>query len=188
MFVSYVPENDKAFLKTLSDASKSARSLKVPFKEIARDFYQSQKAIFKLKSKGQYPAYKGPKIKDTWKNPGRPDMRTRDGGLTAYENYKMKAIGRLYPMLVLNGDLSKSILSGNDTNSIYKVTNNSLEIGTKISYGPVHQLGSKTVPMRKFLFIGPEAPKNVPAVRGRLDRWTKIIEAYLVQKALGGKK
>ena len=59
--------------------------LRPVFLQIAREFYKTNKFIFKLKSAGQYPDFKGPIIAKTWKNPGRPDLRKRDGSMTPYQ-------------------------------------------------------------------------------------------------------
>jgi transposase len=50
-------------------------------------------------------------------------------------------------------------------------------MGTKVPYGKYLQLGTKKMPMRKFLFIGPEAGRfGTDRTRGRLERWVGIIE------------
>jgi phage gpG-like protein len=181
-FISYTVENDEAFQKALEKAFKETGDLTLPLRAIARDFYKSQRAIFQLKSSGKYPDYTGPKVKDTWKTPGRPEMRTRDGSLTAYQNYKKKRFGFIYPMLKASGALEASTTSESGPDSIFEITPNSLTIGTGLPYAAFHQFGTSKMPMRKFLFIGPEAPENVSATRGRLDRWLKIIEDHVSEK------
>jgi phage gpG-like protein len=184
-FISYTIENDKQFQKALSEAFEKTQDLTIPLRAISRDFYKSQKAIFQLKSPGKYPDYTGPKISETWKTPGRPDKRTRDGSLTAYQNYKKQKVGFIYPMLKFTGDLEKSTTSPTGPDSILNITKSSLEIGTGLPYAAFHQYGTKNMPMRKFLFIGPEAPEAVGPQRGRLDRWLKIIEDHVTKSTKG---
>ena len=58
-FVSYSVVNDQQFNNSVRAALKEVGNLKAPFRLIANDFYISQKAIFKLKSAGGYPDFKG---------------------------------------------------------------------------------------------------------------------------------
>ena len=184
-FISYEVENDKQFSTALSDAFERTQDLTLPLRAISRDFYKSQRAIFKLKTAGKYPDYTGSKVRETWKTPGRPDKRTRDGNLTAYQNYKKKTFGFIYPMLKATGALEASTTSPNGPDSIFEITKSSLTIGTGLPYAAFLQFGTKNMPMRKFLFIGPEAPENVGPTRGRLDRWLKIIEDHIVKSTKG---
>lgn len=186
-FVSYVIENDQAFQDALDKAFKDTADLRIPFRQIARDFYRSEKAIFKLKGPGQYPDFKGTKVGKTWKNPGRPGARTRDPNLTPYQNYKLKNFGFIYPLLKATGDLEESLTEGG-SGSILKIDSDSLTIGTTIPYANYHQQdspdkGNRVMPTRKFLFIGPESRFANNNQRGRLDRWLKIINRH-VEKTL----
>ena len=79
-----------SFIKT---ALEQINDLRPAFIQIGREFYKANKAIFKLKGPGQYADFTGPRIAQTWKNPGRPDKRVRDGNLTAYQHAKQKATG-----------------------------------------------------------------------------------------------
>lgn len=186
-FVSYELTNDKAFADKLKEARQVTDDLRIPLRKIAIDFYKGQKAIFGLKGPGQYPDFKGPKVKDTWKRPGNPSARTRDGNLTAYQNVKKKRYGFLYPLLVATGKLGLSASTPDAEGSIYKLGKNSLQIGTSIEYGKYHQQDTrkgKKMPLRKFLFIGPEADRyyTVPAARGRLDRFVKELDSFIAGK------
>lgn len=166
---SYVLENDKIFKQTLEDASQVVSDLRVPFGLIGRDFYRSEKAIFKLKGPGQYPEFKGEKL---------PSGRTR------YQEAKIKKVGFDYPLLVRSGALAASITTPNAKGSLYQVTPLSLVIGSTIPYGIFHQSDEprSRIPLRKFVFIGPEAPRFANSdQQGRLQRWVAIIEDYAVK-------
>lgn len=181
-FVSYSISNDKAFEAKLKEAGKVADDLRIPLLLIADDFYKSQKAIFTLRGPGQYPDFKGPKIKNTWKRPGRPELRTRTGNLTAYQYAKQKKHGFVYPLLKATGDLEDSVSGPGAKGSIFRLTKKSMTIGTSIEYGPFHQQDSgrgDKMPMRKFLFIGPEASPVPKKTRGRLDRSLKRLNAFI---------
>lgn len=184
-FVSYEISNDKAFEAKLKEAGKIVSDLRIPLSQIAFDFYKSQKAIFNLKGPGQYPDFKGLKVKSTWKRPGNPAARTRDGNLTAYQNAKKKRFGFVYPLLKATGDLSDSVLGPSNKGSIYILKDRSITIGSSIEYGQYHQQDlrpGKKIPMRKFLFIGPESSPVPDKTRGRLDRWVKIMDRFIAGK------
>jgi phage gpG-like protein len=181
-FVSYKVENDNAFQKLIDSAFKETRDLRIPFRQIVRVFYQSRKAIFKLKSAGAYPDFKGPKVQDTWKNPGRPDQRTRKGELTSYQNVKLKRHGFIYPLLKATGKLESSITDPNDSNAKQEIDAISLTIITNIPYANYHQqdnpdMGDRTMPTRKFFFIGGETRQSSRDI----ERYTKIINDHIVK-------
>ena len=166
-FTSYTVDNDKSFRRALSRASATVQDLRIPFGLILADFYKSQQAIFKLKSRGQYPDFKN----------GGPESR--------YAISKQKKVGFKYPLLVRTGLLSNSLLGPNNKGSIAKATKLSLTIGTSIEYGIYHQsdLARSKMPLRKFLFIGPEAERFATGDQmGRLERWNNILNDYVLKK------
>lgn len=172
-------DNDKRFKNALAEASKVSQDLRVPFGLILSDFYKSQQAIFKLKGPGKYPPFKGPK-----------DPKT---GLTRYQAAKIKKVGFDYPLLVRSGALAASLLGPNNSGSISLITKLTLAFGTSIKYGIYHQSDAprKKLPLRKFLFIGPEAPSFASSEQaGRLQRWNGYLEDHIartIKKAgLGG--
>jgi phage gpG-like protein len=176
-FVSYELENDKAFRERIEKAFEETGDLRIPFSLIAKDFYKSEKAIFQLSGPGKYPKFKGEKNEKT--------------GLTAYESFKKRQYGFTYPLLKASERLMDSVTSSTHKDSVLQISKASLIIGTTVEYANFHQqdnpdLGNKVMPTRKFLFIGPEAPENVPATRGRLDRWLKILDRHISQ-VTGGK-
>lgn len=168
-FVSYSLENDRAFQNGLDRVSRATQDLRVPFGLISADFYRSQQAIFKLQSAGQYPDFKGAKVGET--------------GKTRYQLFKREKFGFEYPLLVATGALSNSVLGPANRGSIHKITALSLTIGTSIVYGIYHQSDRprKRVPLRKFLFIGPEATNANDDQKGRVQRWLNILNDWTIK-------
>jgi len=176
-FTSYTLENDAAFLDSIKRASEVSTDLRIPFGLILRDFYKSQQAIFKLKGPGKFPPFKG-----------KIDPKT---GMTKYQARKKKKYGFDYPLLVRSGRLAASVLGPNNPGSISKITNLSLVFGTSVPYGVFHQSDDprKKIPLRKFFFIGPEAPRFASSEQaGRPKRWLGIMQDHIdrsIKKALG---
>jgi len=77
----------------------------------------------------------------------------------------------------------RSVTTPSSKDSINQIVNkDTLIIGTRTPYGIFHQSDEarNTLPLRKFLFIGPEARKFATSAQiGRLQRWLGIMEAYL---------
>lgn len=170
-FTSYEVDNDRKFRDALTRASKYSSDFRVPFGLILRDFYKSQQAIFQLKGPGKYPPFKG-----------RVNPTT---GRTSYQQAKIKKVGFDYPLLVRTGSLAASLLGPSNRGSIAQITNLSLTIGTSIKYGIYHQSNEprSKMPLRKFLFIGPEAPRFASSEQqGRLQRWLGYIEDHIDKK------
>lgn len=189
-FVSYKVENDKQFQKTIDDAFKEVSDLRVPFKNILRQFYQSRKAIFKLKGAGQYSPFKGPKIGETRNGPlvlrkpstKRKPIPSSADKLTKYEYYKKLKYGFTYPLLKASGDLEKSITDPNDSNAKQIISPDSLVMITTIPYANYHQQdnpdgGNSVMPTRKFFFIGGETSSS----NRQLERYIKIIQDYVTK-------
>lgn len=171
-FTSYTVDNDNKFKDALKRASEVSQDLRIPFGLILADFYKSQQAIFKLQGPGKYPVFKGPKDPTT--------------GLTRYQAAKIKAVGFDYPLLVRSGALAASLLGPNNKGSISSITPLSLAFGTSIKYGVYHQSDKPRpkIPLRKFLFIGPEAPTFATSEQqGRLQRWLGYIEDHIARQA-----
>lgn len=167
-FTSYSVDNDRRFRDALKQASQSVSDFRIPFTLILADFYKSQQAIFKLSSAGQYPDFKN------------------GGAQSKYAIAKQKAVGFKYPLLVRSGKLSASLLGPNNVGSVAVITSLSLTIGSNIKYGVYHQSDNprSKIPLRKFLFIGPEAKRYATSDQvGRLERWTKIISDHVANKA-----
>ena len=160
-FTSYSADTDRIFRDRLDSVSKEISDLRAPLRMISADFYKSQKAIGKLKSPGLYP--------DLAASTKRDRVRRKQS---------------LYPILKRTGALLKSTESMNDKNAVNVVTKTGLAIGTTLRYGLFHQRGTNKMPMRKFLFIGPEARRFASSDQiGRLQRWLGILNAYALEKA-----
>lgn len=177
-FTSYSVDNDKRFARALKEASAVSQDLRVPFGLILRDFYKSQAAIFKLKGPGQYPPFKNSiRVK-----PNRRSGSGFDVSKSPYQRAKIKAVGFDYPLLVRTGALSNSLLGPNNKGSVSLITQLSLTIGTLIKYGIYHQSDEarSKIPLRKFLFIGPEASQFATSEQmGRLVRWLGILDFHI---------
>lgn len=171
-FTSYAVDNDKKFRDAIKTASATVTDFRIPFGLILKDFYKSQQAIFKLKGPGKYPPFKGEK-----------DLKT---GLTRYQAAKIKKVGFDYPLLVRTGTLAASLLGPNNPGSISKITPLSLTFGTSIKYGIYHQSDEprSKIPLRKYLFIGPEAPSFATSEQmGRAERWLGYISDHVAREA-----
>lgn len=167
--ISYSIQNDDAFRRGLARASAEISDLRIPFGLILKDFYKSQNAIFKLKSAGKYPDFQGEKD---------------EGGKTAYQRAKIKAVGFDYPLLKRTGALEKSTTSPSAKGSVANIAPLSLIFGTSISYGIYHQSDAprSKIPLRKFIFIGPEASRFATSEQqGRLERWLNILNDYTLK-------
>lgn len=163
-FTSYIVDNDYKFRASLNRAARLVGDLTIPLILISKDFYKSQQAIFGLKGPGLYP-----------------DLSPR------YKKVKQKAVGFVYPILKRSGRLAESTTNPTAPDAINEIVNkNTLIIGTRVPYGVYHQSDAprKRIPLRKFLFIGPEAPRFANTdQKGRLERWQNILQGYVNQVA-----
>ncbi len=186
---SYSLENDARFKQMLRDAREVISDFRIPFGLISRDFYRSELAIFKLKGPGQYPPFKNSirsqyatdKYGQTYKISPKKQV---DVTKSPYQLRKQKKYGFDYPLLVASGKLAASITKPNAPFSINQITPLSMLIGTSIPYGIYHQSDAarKKIPLRKFVFIGPEAPTFATSdQQGRLERWLGYVEDYAVK-------
>lgn len=176
----------QSILAVLDKFQGKVSDLRPAFIQIAAEFYKSNRAIFKLKGPGKYPDFAGPKIANTWQNPGKPAQRKRNGNMTAYQWTKTQAKWpgvneKGYPLLKASGLLEKSITRDNDPNSIKIITKMSLTIGTAVEYGIYHQSDEprRKIPLRKFLFIDPTTTFDDPKLSRRSEAWTKLLQNYI---------
>ena len=162
-FTSYSVDNDRAFRNSLLRARQQVSDLTLPLTFIAKDWFRSNKAIFALKGPGQYP-----------------DLKPK------YKIAKQKNWGFIYPILLASGRLSGSLLDPKNPESInYILNKDTLVVGTKVPYGIYHQSDEprSKIPLRKFLFIGPESQFNSNGdVAGRLTRWLGYLNGYVLAK------
>ena len=154
-------ENAREFEAALDRLAEVSDDFRVPFGEIARDFYQSEKVIFSLKSAGKYDDFKNEESRQA----------------------KERLVGFEYPLLLRYGDLARSLLNKKDKNAIYSLTKKELEMGTKVEYAVHHQYGTKHMAERKVVFI--DGGQNDGGKKGRRDRWLDIIKDYFYQELTG---
>ena len=178
--------------QAIDRAIKEVGDLRPAFIQMAREFYKANQAIFRLKGPGLYTDFVGPKIANTWKNPGLPQKRIRNGNYTAYQWAKEKATGLKggYPLLKFSGLLQKSITRETDPNTIRILTKESLVLGTRVEYGVYHQSDeprTSNLPMRKFLFLDPSTTRfaGAPAFSRRNEKWIEALDLY-VERVLNG--
>lgn len=159
---SYIVENDRIFRESIERALKEVNDLRIPFTQISFDWYKGNKTIFNLKSAGQYP-----------------DLSKR------YKKVKYRKYKFIYPILEARGRLKDSVISSDSPETIKIVDFTSLTLGSQVPYGIYHQSDKprKKIPLRKFIFIGPEAPRFASSDQaGRPERWLNIINNYVLKK------
>lgn len=160
-FVKYDFENRQIFLSSIERAAKKVSDLRFPMGEIARDFYESEKVIFNLKSPGGFPDFKNEKSR----------------------RQKIREVGFQYPLLKRSGRLERSITQKGAPGNITILGKQSVVVGTKIKYGGFLQEGTKFMEARRFVFVGPEsrvfAGRDRQNRGGRLTRWTNILEVFV---------
>lgn len=158
MAISYIVANDAAFQAAVQTAINTVKNLTVPFNSILADFYRSEQAIFKLQGPGQYP-----------------DISEH------YAAAKQRAVGFKYPLLLRSGPLAASVLQSNAPGAVVSISPTELVFGTNVSYGKYHQSDDprSKIPLRKFLFIGPESDFANSDQVGRLQRWLGYIQDYM---------
>lgn len=165
--VNFKVKNAKSFYAALERAKAAAKSLKAPLTLIAADFYRTQKDIWAVSGAGRYP-----------------DLSA------AYKRRKQKKHGFVYPILRANGFLENAAAVQGGSGNITVITDKNLQLGisdSAIPYAAYHQSDAprKKIPLRKFLFIGPEVPQFASAEQlGRVDRWKNILQNYLVTQAV----
>lgn len=158
---SYSIENDAEFRAAIEAAGEKVGDLRFAFKEISRDWFKSNKSIFNLKGSGLFPPL--------------------NEKYAAQKKKKFPAS----PIMVRSGRLRDSISGRPNADSIVRIGKLSLIMGTTVPYGIFHQSDAprSRIPLRKFLFIGAEAPRTAPSrVTGRQERFLKILELEIERK------
>lgn len=162
-FTSYSVDNDNRFKNALKRAQEQSDDLRIPFTLIASDFYRSQKAIWKLSGPGQYK-----------------DLSSQ------YKKAKQKAVGFIYPILKRTGKLEAAASVQFGPGNITQVGPTSLLMGVNdavVPYANYHQSDAPRtkIPLRKYLFIGPEAKAFASSDQaGRVERWLNIMNSYVL--------
>lgn len=158
--IKFTVDPGEKFSQAIQDALSQVDDLTLPYTLIAKSWFQSNKALFTLKSPGKFV-----------------DLSEK------YKKNKQKAVGFIYPILKRSGALELSITDPTDTNSINLIINKqTLLLGTKIFYAPTHQFGSvkSNVPARPFLLIGAEQT-GPEEFNKREAAWIAIIASYVAQ-------
>ncbi len=191
--MSYSLDNDRRFRNAMTRCMGVVSDLRVPFTLILADFYRSQKAIFALKGPGQYPPFKHSVIVTSLGGKGNAFGRKRTvatSDMSPYQRAKIKAVGFDYPLLVRSGKLAASLTDRSAPGAVASVGPTELIIGTAVTnkkgvdYPKFHQSDEpRTVmPLRKFLFIGPEALAFATSDQaGRPGRWMNILNDYALK-------
>jgi hypothetical protein len=158
---SYIVENDEDFKKALDRLAATTNDFRIPFGLIAKEFYQSNKKIFSLKSAGKYP-----------------DLSPK------YKIAKQREVGFVYPILLKTGALAASLLKPNANGSVRTIRKQELLLGTRIPYAKFHQSDEPRtkIPLRKVVFIdgGPLETSSGASTSGRRESWLNIINDYIL--------
>jgi len=158
---SYIIQNDARFRAAIKKAVDEVDDLRFAFNEISRDWLRSNMAQFTLKGSGLYPPLSA-------KYAARKAVKFPGASI-----------------LVATGQLRDSVTQRSHPDNIIEVGKQTLVMGTKTPHGIFHQSDAprKKIPLRKFLFIGPEAPQHAQrADAGRLERWLGILGAEVQRK------
>ena len=169
--------DEKNFEKRLRKLVKRGKNLSPAFQEIGNMFRQSRKTIFALKGPGGYPDL-SPKYK---KQKGKPKKR---GGA-----------GFVYPILKRTGKLEKSITRISDGNNITIIRPKAFAFGTNLPYAKYHNSGRtprRKIPLRKFVFWGPEAPRTMRNLTSKTknfhERAIRVIARFIAREKKDGIK
>lgn len=176
---SYIVDPDKEFQKALSDAVRQVNDLSVPFNNIKKQWFKSNKAIFALKGPGKYAPLGGV-------NPNqRVGQKTKR---QLAEERKIREVGFAYPVLMRHGKLKASLTVEGSQGSIVEKGKTILVLGTNVQsedgepYPIFLQAGvrNKFLP-RPHVLIGAE---QVAGTNKRREIWIGILHAH-VAKVLG---
>ena len=181
-FVSYELENDKKLAFALQRAASNVDDLTIPLTKIGFDFRKSRKAIFGLRGPGQYPDLSTTPFRAWWEK----DEALRIFWAGGYKSYKEAKVGFAYPILKRTGLLEKATTNANHPGNISKISKTVARFGVKksvVPYAEYHQEGTSRMPMRKFLFVGPEAPKFAKGdpLKGFPERALNTLNVFILR-------
>jgi phage gpG-like protein len=179
-FTSYVVENDEKVAQALRRALSVSSDLSVPFAMIAKDFQKSRKAIFALKSAGAYPDLSTRPFFAKWE---KDELKRHYPG--GYKEYKKAKWGFDYPILKASGRLEKSVTEQGHPDNVTRIGPLAMDMGTKVPYAEYHQSDAprRKIPLRKFLFIGPESKKySNTALSGFPERALNTLNSYVIRQ------
>jgi len=159
---SYILSNDDDFQAAINRLAKATNDFRIPFGDIAREFYQGNKKIFKLKSAGLYPDFKSAESKAQ----------------------KIREVGFAYPLLFRTGRLASSLVNASDPETVRNISKTGLELGSDVPYLKYHQSDEprSKIPLRKAVFIdgGPFEQSKGASRSGRREAWLNIINQYIL--------
>lgn len=173
--ITYQVDPDGRFKGAISAALGAVNDLTVPFNLIAKNWYQSNNAIFDLKGPGKYPPLGG-------MTPNKVYSGTQTNRERA-ETAKEKKYGFAYPLLKATGALESSLVNANDANAVNLIVNGKmLLLGTNVSYGIFHQSDQPRtkLPFRPFMFLGAEQT-SPDGLKNRQNAWIDIVLGYVNQ-------
>lgn len=163
-----VVDPGKKFQKAIDDALEKTGDLTIPFTEIAKEWFQGNKAIFSLKGHGKWD-----------------DLSDK------YKKRKKSELNFVYPMFrAKSGKLEESLVNPKGDGSVNQIINKTtLILGTSVKsrsgkpYPIYLQAGTKHMPARPFVLIGAEQT-GPPEFNKRVPAFIAQIENYLEQIAL----
>jgi len=156
--LSFTVFGEKQLNRFFDDFALGITNFKIPFSNISKDFYATQKQVFQRE--------------------GAIEGRKAWAPLSSkYAEWK----GANFPsrkILELSGDLKKASTTQNAKGSVFKLTNTLLEMGVNLNVGgwnlaELHQFGTKNMPQRKVIDL-----TNKQKVR-----WTSIFSVYIQKLA-----
>lgn len=147
-----------AFRDAISEAISKVSDLRIPYTLLVKSWFQGNKAIFALKGPGKYKDLK---------------LSTKKA--------KIREHGSAYPILKNSGALEQSLTEPTDSDSIAVISGKyTLILGTKKSYAPFLQYGTKFMPARPVVLWGAE--QTAPAeLNKRVETWIEIVNNYVLQ-------
>ena len=158
----YTIDDSGKFESALKDALLKSGDLTIPFNSMTREWFKANRAQFSLKGPGQYT-----------------DLKKKT------KKQKAAAGFSVYPILVRNGKLKRSMIVPGDTGSVANIVNKKfLFLGTKVkskkghSYPASLHYGTKTgMPKRPVVFAKGEgaAPQQI---KKRNKLWIESIKKY----------
>jgi phage gpG-like protein len=147
---------DEKFQAKIAGLLTLVDDLTIPFKLIIQSWYRSNLAIFNLGGPGKYVDLK-----------------------KATKAAKIRLYGSAYPILQATGRLKDSITDPSSPDGIAMIINRkSLTLGTKVPYGGFLQYGTKFMPARPFILLGPEQV-SPPGINNRREVWLSLLQNYV---------
>lgn len=167
-FIQFKVDENGAFRAALDRAKAVVKDLKQPFNAIADDFFRTQGEFFALSGPGPFP-----------------DLKPR------YKVRKQAIYGFAYPILRAGGSLEAAATGG--SGSVREIGELEAVFGVderQVPHAVYHNSDAprSKIPLRKFVFVGPEAPQfAIGEQKTRVDRWKNILNDYVLQRlALAG--